>query len=182
MAKNDSDAIMHRKGNNTVLARQPSRLNNVVIRDACDREGRRLGRVTRPHDGTLEGIVAAARAATERMYADFSTASNIESRICATDANGKPRWAVSPNFLHVGEIGTDEASYIWCGSEPPSPAEHGKGSVYPPTARTAKGRASEIPRLSSLFPKMHRHPHAQDCGIDETHNAAPLEKQPLPLP
>ena len=43
----------------------------------------------------------------------FIDASNIESRLCATDASGKPKWAVSPNFLHLAEIGTEEASYIW---------------------------------------------------------------------
>ena len=78
-----------------------------------DRDGYKLGRMIEPHDCTEDGVIAAARAATERMYAEYSAASNIESRICATDASGKPRWAVSPNFLHLAEIGTEEASYIW---------------------------------------------------------------------
>jgi hypothetical protein len=47
------------------------------------------------------------------MFVEYSDASNIESRMCATDASGRPKWAVSPNFLHLAEIGTDEASSIW---------------------------------------------------------------------
>ncbi len=88
-------------------------VKNVVVRDVRDRDGYKLGRVIEPHDGTEDGVIAAARAATDRMYAEYSTASNIESRICATDDNGKLRRAVSPNFLHLAEIGTNEASYIW---------------------------------------------------------------------
>ena len=86
---------------------------NVVVRDVRDRDGYKLGRVIEPHDGTENGVIAAARIATDRMYAEYSDASNIESRMCATDTSGKPKWAVSPNFLHLAEIGTDEASYIW---------------------------------------------------------------------
>jgi hypothetical protein len=86
---------------------------NVVIRDVRDRDGCKLGRVIESHDGTEDGVIAAARAATDRMYAEYSTVSNIESRICATDGSGKARWAVSPNFLHLAEIGTEEASCIW---------------------------------------------------------------------
>ena len=86
---------------------------NVVVRDVRDRDGYKLGRVIEPHDGTENGVIAAARIATDRMYAEYSDASNIESRMCATDTSGKPKWAVSPNFLHVAELGTDEASYIW---------------------------------------------------------------------
>jgi hypothetical protein len=88
-------------------------LANVVVRDVRDRDGVKLGRVVEPYEGTEDGVIAAARAATNRMYAEYSDASNIESRICATDASGKPKWAVSPNFLHLAEIGTDEAPYIW---------------------------------------------------------------------
>jgi hypothetical protein len=41
-------------------------------------------------------VIAAAQAATERMYSEFGTASNGESRICATDAIGNPRWSQEP--------------------------------------------------------------------------------------
>lgn len=47
------------------------------------------------------------------MFAEYVDASNIESRMCATDESGNPKWAVSPNFLHLAEVETDEASYIW---------------------------------------------------------------------
>jgi hypothetical protein len=89
------------------------KITNVVIRDVRDRDGCKLGRVIEPHDGTEDGVIVAARLATDRMYADYSTASNIESRMCATDDGGKAKWAIAPNFLHLAEIGTDEAYYIW---------------------------------------------------------------------
>ena len=89
------------------------KLTNVVVRNVRDRDGNKLGCVIEPHDGTEVGVIVAARVATDRMYAEYSEASNIESRICATDVSGKPKWAVPPNFLHLAEIGTEEASYIW---------------------------------------------------------------------
>jgi hypothetical protein len=64
------------------------KLSNVVVRDVRDRDGRKLGRIIQPHNGTETGVVRAAQAATDRMYAEFSTASNIQSRICATDSTG----------------------------------------------------------------------------------------------
>jgi hypothetical protein len=88
-------------------------LANVVVRDVRDRDGVKLGRIIERHDGTEAGIVSAAQKLSERMFAEYSSASNVGSRICATDTNGKVRWAVSPNFLHIAEVGTDEAAYIW---------------------------------------------------------------------
>jgi hypothetical protein len=86
---------------------------NIVVRDVRDRNGNRLGTIVEPHDSTEDGIIAAAQRATDRMYEEFSEASNIQSRIGATDTTGRPQWSVSPNFKHIAEIGTDEASYIW---------------------------------------------------------------------
>jgi len=77
---------------------------NVVIREACDRDGIVLGHLVASHDGTPEGIVAAARRATVRMFDAFVDASNVSSRIIATDATGRPRWSVSPNFQIVEEL------------------------------------------------------------------------------
>jgi hypothetical protein len=89
------------------------KLTNVVVRDVRDRDGHKLGRLIEPHDGTESGVIAAAKRVSDRMFVEYSDASNIESRLCATDASGKPKWAVSPNFLHLAEICTEEASYIW---------------------------------------------------------------------
>ncbi len=86
---------------------------DVVVRDVRDRNGNRLGTIVEPHDTTEDGIIAAAQRATDRMYEEYPEASNIQSRIGATDATGRPQWSVSPNFKHIAEIGTDEASYIW---------------------------------------------------------------------
>src|ERR1700722_12871608 len=72
------------------------RLKNIVVREVRDRDGIILGRVIEPHDGTPEGVIAAAQAAADRMYAEFDTASNGESRICATDATGNPRREAPP--------------------------------------------------------------------------------------
>jgi hypothetical protein len=87
-------------------------LANVVVRDVRDRDGVKLGRIVERHDGTEAGIVSGAQKLSERMFAEYSDACNVESRICATDGSGRVRWAISPNFLHLAEIGTDEASYI----------------------------------------------------------------------
>jgi len=77
---------------------------NVVIREACDRDGIVLGHLVASHDGTPEGIVAAARRATQRMFDAFADVSNVNSRIIATDASGRPRWSVSPNFAVIEEL------------------------------------------------------------------------------
>ena len=97
----------------TELNSRVSSLRNVVVRDVRDRDGFKLGRLIEPHDGTESGVIAAAQRASERMFAEYFDASNVESRICATDTSGKLKWAVSPNFLHLAELGTDEADYIW---------------------------------------------------------------------
>lgn len=101
---------------------------SVVVRDVRDRSGARLCILVARHDGTVSGITTAARQVTDRMYADCPDASNIESLIVATDDTGKPKWAISPNFSHLGEIGTDDAAYIW-------------GDV---TARTAENCRSSV--------------------------------------
>jgi hypothetical protein len=90
--------------------------SNLVVREVCDRNGSRLGLVIEPHNGTPDGVIAAARTATQRMSTDFPDASNIQSRMGATDAHGAPKWSISPNFQHLAEIETDEADYIWTGT------------------------------------------------------------------
>ena len=89
---------------------------NVVIRQVCDYDGIALGVVVELHDGTPEGIIQAARRATERMFAEHSAASNIQSRMLASDSDGLPRWSISPNFQQLAEIDTEEARYIWTGT------------------------------------------------------------------
>ncbi|MCL4198915.1 MAG: hypothetical protein KJZ69_15615 [Phycisphaerales bacterium] len=87
-----------------VARRNRATAPNVVIREACDRDGIVLGHLVASHDGTPEGIVAAARRATQRMFDAFTDASNVNSRIIATDASGRPRWGVSPNFQVIEEL------------------------------------------------------------------------------
>ncbi len=96
---------------------------NVVVRDVRDHNGNKIGTVIEHHDGTEAGVITAARRATERMYAEYPEASNIQSRIGATGATGRPIWSVSPNFKHIAQIGTDEARYIWGELIPPTRVE-----------------------------------------------------------
>jgi hypothetical protein len=86
---------------------------NIVVRDVRDHAGKKIGTVIEHHDGTEAGVISAARRATDRMYTEYPEASNIQSRIGATDGSGNPMWSVSPNFQHIAQIGTDEARYIW---------------------------------------------------------------------
>lgn len=92
---------------------KPFRHCNVVVRDVRDGNGNKIGTVVEHHNGTEASVIAAARRATDHMYAEYPEASNIQSRIGATDGNGKPMWSISPNFQHIAQIGTDEARYIW---------------------------------------------------------------------
>jgi hypothetical protein len=75
------------------------KLRNVVVRDVRDRDGRKLGRIVQPHNGTETGVFKAAQTATDRMYAEFSAVSNIQSRICATDSTGSPGQVISSTFF-----------------------------------------------------------------------------------
>jgi hypothetical protein len=72
---------------------------NVVVRELRDRDGHILDYLTHPHNGSPRSIISAAKTVTDRMYALYFNASNGESRICATDACGNPRWVVAPNLL-----------------------------------------------------------------------------------
>ena len=78
---------------------------NTVVRQACDRCGRVLGHFASAHDGTPEGMVAAARRVSDEMFLAFDEVSNINSAILATDETGAPRWTISPNFRVIEEIG-----------------------------------------------------------------------------
>ncbi|SRR5579884_3267600 len=103
------------KGHSRTSCRASVRYRNVVIRQVCDREGNVIGVIGETHDGTPEGIIHGASKATEQMFAQYDCASNIQSRMIASDSNGLPRWSISPNFQHLAEINTDEALYIWSG-------------------------------------------------------------------
>lgn len=74
---------------------------NSIIRQVRDRDANNLGTIIEPYDGTMEGARAAAQRASDRMWDEYGDASNVESRIGATDENGKPKWAISPNLKHI---------------------------------------------------------------------------------
>ena len=65
--------------------------SNVVVRDVRDRDGNKVGTIVEPHNGSEASVIRAARRASQRMFAEYSEASNIQSRIGATDATGKPK-------------------------------------------------------------------------------------------
>ena len=92
-----------------MVAATPQDRKNTVIRDVRDRDGNKLGDIIEPHDGTIDGIRTAAQKASDRMLDEYPDASNMASRIGATDESGNPAWAISPNFVHVNRIGTVEA-------------------------------------------------------------------------
>lgn len=83
-----------------------------VIRDVCDSDGQRLDVLHAPYDGSVEDAVRVAENLTDLMYRCHEYASNIQSRILATDEYGRGKWAISPNFKHIAEAGTAEAAYI----------------------------------------------------------------------
>src|SRR5205807_5280891 len=72
-----------------------------VLREVCDSDGQLLGVLHAPYDGSVEDAVKVAESITDLMYIKFPDASNIQSRIGATDEAGRGRWTISPNFSHV---------------------------------------------------------------------------------
>jgi len=77
----------------------------MVVREARDFQGRRLGLYARPYDGTLQDAVRVAEAISKQMFAELDPeVSNGESLIFVTDVSGTPRWEVSPNFQMVEEM------------------------------------------------------------------------------
>jgi len=88
---------------NNLLTTKAASRRNLVIRQVCDRHGQVLDYLTAPHSGSMASIIAAAKQITDQMFLLFNDASNIESRIVATDDYGTPRWTISPNFQVIEE-------------------------------------------------------------------------------
>jgi hypothetical protein len=123
--------------------KQVRRHRNVVVREVCDAQGKKMALVVEPHDATEAGVIAAAQRATDRMYAEYPEASNIESRIAATDDTGGPKWSISPNFQHLAEIGTAESRYIWgdlAGARNNEPSRY----IASPESSTSRARAGAV--------------------------------------
>lgn len=94
--------------NSLSTSKVPNR-RNVVVRKAIDfNSGTELGFFFQPHDGTMEGILAAAKIVTDRMFNSYPNASEMRSVMLATDKKGAPRWKVSPNFKHIIEVGAPD--------------------------------------------------------------------------
>lgn len=82
---------------------------NHVIAEVRDMNGNKLGYEIEPHDGTEDGIRAANTRLRERLEDIHPTWSNIATRTGATNDQGHPAWAVSPNSRNVYATGTPEA-------------------------------------------------------------------------
>jgi|GEM_PF-2906138 len=88
---------------------------NTVFRIVRDSEGELLDILAYKYDGSKESAIKAAEKVTHQMYAFYPDASNIESIIGASDADGYPKYTISPNFRHIADVNTEsvEAKYIW---------------------------------------------------------------------
>ncbi len=100
-------------GKSLTQSSKPTNYELEVLREVCDSAGQLLGVMHAPYDGSLADAVKVAESISELMYLSFPDASNIQSRIGATDEAGRGKWVISPNFLHVAEVGTSEAAYIY---------------------------------------------------------------------
>jgi len=96
--------------NTTITNIRACGLKNTVIRQICDRHANVIIYLAERHDGTPQGMLEAAKRVSRRMFDTFDDASNIESMIIATDADGKARWSISQNFRIVTELETGAES------------------------------------------------------------------------
>ena len=96
---------------------KPWRKPGVVFREIRDHDGRRLGYMHQDYDGqTKEDALAKAQTlGAEHVEAVYPEFSNINSRIGATDTNGNPLFAISPNLKHVHHVleDRDAAMFTW---------------------------------------------------------------------
>ena len=94
----------------TGLAHRPPPDSVVML--LRDDSGQEIGRIAAPHDGTKEGMRAAAESLTERAHREFGTEwSNMLSVTGATDATGEPTHVISPNRNNVNPITSDAGKY-----------------------------------------------------------------------
>ena len=77
---------------------------NLVIRQVCDSDAVCQGYESMRYDGTPEDAIRVAEIVSNRVFEKYEDASNIQSAIIATNENGKPRWAIWPNFKGMEEI------------------------------------------------------------------------------
>ncbi len=94
---------------NTDLVLQRTRLKtpNAVVWQMRDREGRIVGYLSRPYDGTPEDAVQAWYALHDenKRVAWAYDVSGINSAVVATGPTGRPRYEISWNGRVVTELG-----------------------------------------------------------------------------
>ena len=76
-----------------------------VIRDVCDYRGNHIATLTHRYDGSEDIAKAAAEAIDRHMSLYYPEASDVGSRIVATDEAGDVKWAISPDGRRVTAAG-----------------------------------------------------------------------------
>ena len=92
------------------LARARRGLRSVVIIDARDHGANRIGLPCARFEGGAGEMVRAANRLRSEVETCCRGMSNIQSRTYAVDGGGKV-FVISPNGLHVSELGTKDAAY-----------------------------------------------------------------------
>jgi N12 class adenine-specific DNA methylase len=144
--KQQAGAVVAQDQQRDKVAAKDSRAN-VVIRDVRSSNGAKLGDLIEPYDGTKEGAIKAAKRIEER-FDGYQDASNIQSRIGATDENGRPKWAISPNLQHISPVDTAEGRATF-GDEDAIREVYGKKAINQPAepvrnSQTANERQKDV--------------------------------------
>ena len=92
------------------LPRKLSERKSMVIRDVCDHHGNHIATLIHRYDGTPDIAAAAAEAIDRHMSLYYPEASDVKSRIVATDETGQVRWAISPDGKRVEAVRDEESN------------------------------------------------------------------------
>lgn len=94
----------------TVNPRVKRGLRSVVIIDACDHGANRIGLRCARFNGNVDEMATAANRLRSEAETHCRGMSGIQSKTYAVDGGGKV-FVISPNGLHVSELGTKDAAY-----------------------------------------------------------------------
>jgi len=141
---------------------EATRKPQVVFRELRDYNGVLIGYAFKKYDGTRKGAVAAAKEISKRAN-KVTQFSNIASRIGSTDAEGSPKFVISPNYAHVSDVHTEtnDARYTWGDPSARATADlilskNGKpftkrGAETKAKALASEGKKSEIVKIKGGY-------------------------------
>lgn len=132
----------------SVSTKKPSKFDpNVVFREVRDNDGNVLGWVQKPYDGSKAGARKAAEEISDEMFNRYEDASNIQSRIGATDGEAKPKYTVSPNFKNVNDVEAETAAakYTWGDIETGAPKAEAAKTTQEPAEAAPETEPAEPP-------------------------------------